>query len=390
MPVITACPDCGRKLRAPDEFAGKKVRCPGCQSVFVVSGDPEAAPETAPAMEGIETEPRSRRPSPPPPTEEDRERQYEEEPSFQEEPLLGRRLHEDDEYGDENAPVQRGNRAAWQKVASGLNFVIASIAILIGSYFVMLMGFLAIGMMAANFSQVAGPGTTVLAAPGARTGFVILMLGAILMQAVTYGVKVYGHYLGMSVPAGSGTRLKSLAVATFGLFAVMAGMWLSAAGIGFVTSPGTGFSMNPLSSLGGGFGTIATIVSAGLNLIGSLCYLAGFIVFILYLRGVARAVRRKDLANNAKYYLIIVIVAVIVAVVLGGMAVAALGFAAVTGSGPGGQPGAGATGAAIGGGLLFLGLTCLGSVGSLALFIWYIVLLFRMRSAVLDFARRGL
>jgi hypothetical protein len=35
MPIALKC-TCGKSLRTPDELAGKKVRCPGCQSVVVV------------------------------------------------------------------------------------------------------------------------------------------------------------------------------------------------------------------------------------------------------------------------------------------------------------------------------------------------------------------
>jgi hypothetical protein len=53
MPILINCPSCGRKLRVPDELLGKKVRCPGCQTMFAGTPEPAApvpaAATTAPA-----------------------------------------------------------------------------------------------------------------------------------------------------------------------------------------------------------------------------------------------------------------------------------------------------------------------------------------------------
>ena len=45
MPIPLSCP-CGRALKIKDEYAGRKVRCPACQSVLAV---PAARPEPEPA-----------------------------------------------------------------------------------------------------------------------------------------------------------------------------------------------------------------------------------------------------------------------------------------------------------------------------------------------------
>ncbi len=37
MPEIIACPDCGRKLRVPDDLLGHKVKCPSCGINFTAS-----------------------------------------------------------------------------------------------------------------------------------------------------------------------------------------------------------------------------------------------------------------------------------------------------------------------------------------------------------------
>ncbi|HZT83753.1 MAG TPA: hypothetical protein VFA26_26215 [Gemmataceae bacterium] len=38
MPITTACPNCQATVKAPDDMAGKKARCPKCQGVFVMPG----------------------------------------------------------------------------------------------------------------------------------------------------------------------------------------------------------------------------------------------------------------------------------------------------------------------------------------------------------------
>ena len=36
MPIETICQGCAAKLRVPDEFAGRKARCPNCRTVYTV------------------------------------------------------------------------------------------------------------------------------------------------------------------------------------------------------------------------------------------------------------------------------------------------------------------------------------------------------------------
>jgi tRNA A-37 threonylcarbamoyl transferase component Bud32 len=59
MPLVTRCPHCQKPAQVPDHFAGKQVRCPSCQKVFV---------STAPAREAVAAAaaPRPSAPAPPP------------------------------------------------------------------------------------------------------------------------------------------------------------------------------------------------------------------------------------------------------------------------------------------------------------------------------------
>jgi hypothetical protein len=48
MPEVTCCPECGKKLRVPDDLIGKKVRCPGCSLMFFAEIDAPADDEPEP------------------------------------------------------------------------------------------------------------------------------------------------------------------------------------------------------------------------------------------------------------------------------------------------------------------------------------------------------
>jgi hypothetical protein len=393
MPSITGCPECGRKLRLPDEFIGRKVRCPGCKTVFVAGSGEEAPQPGAAAASTVNDRPTpdrlGRSAAPAADEVEDREPADERE-ELDNEPLRGRRRHEDDEYGDPDSPGPRGNRAAWRRVLRGLNFVLISIAVAVGIALLLFIGQFvvsAVALSSINSAAPPGPGMP----PGfARAGIGFAVMGIIggVLSAANAVLKVYAHYLGMGVPDRAGGRLRTVAVCTFGLFALWALLSVCGSILTLVTGVGGAFSMNPFASFGGAFATIPLMIGAIVGLLGNLCYLAAFVCFIVYLRGVALAVRRKDVANNAKYFLIILVVMVGLGVLLTAVAVGALGFAAVSGSSPSGRVGTTATTAAIGGGLIVAALGCLGVIGYIGMFIWYLVLLFQVRSAVLPYAGR--
>src|SRR5438105_2551775 len=62
MPVIVKCPSCNGPLRVADELLGRKVRCPGCQTIFEASAPP---PEPPPPPQPPPAEPAPRRNEPP-------------------------------------------------------------------------------------------------------------------------------------------------------------------------------------------------------------------------------------------------------------------------------------------------------------------------------------
>jgi predicted Zn finger-like uncharacterized protein len=399
MPVITACPDCSRQLRVPDELRGKKVRCPSCKVIFMAegpadnaaSGAAEAAPRrAAPRDDFIEQPPP--RGLPPPRQEPDYDRREARDEFDADEQPRGRRLHEDDEYGNENVRGPVGDRAAWHRVALGLVLILISIAVSIIIPFVTAGGGAVIGAMAAsNAGAPSGrPITNPMALSGARGSFLALTIFATLLHTANACLKCYGHYLGTSVPDKPGTGLKARALATFGLFSAWTALSTSAGVLDIATGVGNSLSANPLAAFGGGFGTIPMMIAAGFNLIGLLCYMSGFVAFVLYLRALALAARHRDLANALKIFLISVCSVSTVLFVMAAIAVAVLGFAFLSaGPGAGAGPAPGQVNAAVGGVLATGGLICLGLLAFVGLGIWYIILLIQVRFAVVEYARYG-
>lgn len=58
--IKVRCASCGKTLQLPDQFAGKRGKCPGCQVMLTVPAAPTAAPAPAPAPAKV------RKPAPPP------------------------------------------------------------------------------------------------------------------------------------------------------------------------------------------------------------------------------------------------------------------------------------------------------------------------------------
>lgn len=49
MPAVLQCPSCESKLRVPDDLAGKKVKCPKCNTAFSAEVDGASSATAAPA-----------------------------------------------------------------------------------------------------------------------------------------------------------------------------------------------------------------------------------------------------------------------------------------------------------------------------------------------------
>ncbi|MFP6692587.1 MAG: hypothetical protein VB875_06205 [Pirellulales bacterium] len=73
MSIITQCPSCGKKLKAPDENAGKQARCPQCKKPFVIKAVAKATRSGAAVRSKSKPQPTARpQPRPQPQTQEPR------------------------------------------------------------------------------------------------------------------------------------------------------------------------------------------------------------------------------------------------------------------------------------------------------------------------------
>jgi hypothetical protein len=78
MPIPFNC-ECGKKLQAKDEFAGKRMKCPGCGTVLTIPGPAPASPPGVPAPPAVTLRPAFSAPAAPdtaPETEDQEEESF--------------------------------------------------------------------------------------------------------------------------------------------------------------------------------------------------------------------------------------------------------------------------------------------------------------------------
>jgi hypothetical protein len=143
---------------------------------------------------------------------------------------------------------------------------------------------------------------------------------------------------------------------------------------------------NPLSTLGMGVNPVLSVLSG-------LTSLAGFIVWIFFLRSVCVAVKNNDLARTLVVFLISSVVYVVVSIALWcilalivGASLVTLGGGVVSGrTSPGSAQAAGNVSLAM---LTIFG--CVIVLVGLGMYIWYLVLVHQVRAVVDRAARRRL
>lgn len=116
MPITVSCSECGTTLKAPDNAAGRKVKCPKCSAVIAVPAE---------AAEQISSEPPARtRPAPPPPARSSRDDDRGPRRSDRDDDDRGpRRSDRDDDYDDDPRPrrdIRQGDGAQGTGVQLGL------------------------------------------------------------------------------------------------------------------------------------------------------------------------------------------------------------------------------------------------------------------------------
>ena len=358
MPEIIACPDCGRKLRVPDDLLGRKVKCPGCSINFTASVIGDAPP---PLPQQVGTEPRGGR------KKADR---------YDDDPPRRRRDRDDrddvdDEAGDDDGDSPRSLRATWKKVRSGISFIIISIWVYLGAIGVFIIGMLFLTGMGAdsafrgNFSGAASAGA----------GMIALGLFVQVANLASMGLRVTGYAFGMAVPPKRNNAVRGLAIATFITGAANAALALLLLIITMIQNMDAVAGNFSFTALAGG-GSLGPLM-----LIEWLTWVGASIVFLFYLRSLCLSIRKDNVASTVTTYMISVgslgLVVFLLWIFIFGVAVLGIGSSSV-------QTARSAGGMAI----IGCGLMGIASLAALGLFIWYIVILHQIRGVVDSYIRK--
>lgn len=174
MATTYECPKCGRALKVPVELAGKKVKCPACQTIFITSPE-ETSPSPPPA---------------PPPAEE---------VPVEEEPVRTKSRRGDyyEEDEEEYRPRSRRGRAKSAVAAPAIALLVLGCVYVLVNVAGLILRFI-------NFSTVINrppPGVDAATAAGFKfgiyAGFGIELVGLLLGGAVILGalqMKNLGNY----------------------------------------------------------------------------------------------------------------------------------------------------------------------------------------------------
>ena len=109
MPLKIACAGCNAVLNVPEEAAGKRVKCPKCQSVLIV---PNAGPDFEMVDETPAASPKAK-PRPSVVRDEEPKRSRRKDDDDDEPRSKKRRSRDDDEEDDEPRPARRKSRASY-------------------------------------------------------------------------------------------------------------------------------------------------------------------------------------------------------------------------------------------------------------------------------------
>jgi len=418
MPEIVACPECGRKLKVPDEFLGKKVKCPQCSAMFKAEAEAggggggreereerlsdrigkrmgqeeerrrrerDEDDDDRPSRRGRDDDDdrgRSRRGRDDDDDDRPRSRRGRDDDDDYDRPSRSRRgrddYDDDDDYdrgsGGRN-PSPKQEKAGWKAVSLGLLLVIISLWISIGAALISFIGNFIIGALLGS----GGGNISTLA-----TMSYGLMIVVLLLYVAHFVTNIGGHGFTLATPPRRGWSTKPLGISSFACLAsgtlcfLFGYLWIFVT-IGLMTASPFG----PAAfGRGAGAGAAAPLIGL-LFLLGAGLYVAGSIVFMFYLNNVCLRIKRNDLAKNVIVCFIVIVAGTVIATLISCL------WAALLPSMIGGSRNPGeAIGSAYAMG--YVGLVLFGIMGlvGLAIYIWYIVLLYQVRGAVDTYIRR--
>ncbi|MGL4551827.1 MAG: hypothetical protein ACRC33_11630 [Gemmataceae bacterium] len=321
MPEITSCPDCDKKLKVPDTLIGKRVKCPGCKGLFTAR---------APGSAGLAT---GRTAPPPPPRRRDEEDEddrprgrrddYDDRRDRRDEDearVRGRRRDADEDDEDDRRPrrseqdrydVERPRDVAslWRGVKGGINLWVNGQWLLMA----VLGAYLAAALLVMLVALISRDLWVTMVLGGILYGLVLLAaLAAFVMQMIGMGQC-------MQAPNDEDHPTRTLAVAAFCCNIAPIVLSLLAFPVMFLI---------PV------LGALSTFVLAPLNV---ALIVAGWILWVMFLRSCAYQARSRDLAERLMRWLVtwlvftgsMIVLYVIVLIVMIGAGAAGGGRAAV-------------------------------------------------------------
>lgn len=264
MPITCTCPQCQKMLAISDEFAGQPMRCPLCMALFQSPGSPAAAP-MPPFAAG--PPPTPRREAPParqviPPNFEW--------PGSKEDPRRPKSGPAGAGLNGVRGSVSSSLAPGWHMVLRGLGIIPPSLLVVAATIF---------------FSRI----FLFLAAPEKETREIVLLI-AVPMTVLGTIAAVLGAALCCLVPPESGLRkLAQVTGGCLGAFLVVTLLTLAITSLFGSKTPET-------------TGAAAASVLLPLSSIPSvLLGLAGTVLFLFFLRGVALYFKNKRLAQGVLY-----------------------------------------------------------------------------------------
>jgi hypothetical protein len=289
----------------------------------------------------------------------------------------GRRLHEDDEYGEEDVSRSRG--AGWQGVRRGVRLLLLGMSLLGLAFIVGFVGNMMVGAAGPGFAPPPPGGRFPPPSPAA-SGMALVVAGLqMLLQLGWFGTKVAAYIFFLGVPARTGA--KGLAITQLSLLGVQILAAFALFGIAVTLGMGTALFSSPQLLLGAG---LSLLIVAILSMLATV---SETIVSLLFFKSVSEGLKARGLAKSWNY-LLMLYAAVITTFLFFAVVMVAMigGIASTAGSGP---PSPGAAGLVGGVGLVALCGGCVGGLMGLTWVIWYIVTLTRLNGVLQSRATRG-
>jgi hypothetical protein len=371
------CPNakCGRKLRVPDGAAGKRIRCPACNTSFTPAVEaPPSEEEEVPRRPGKrrpgKKEEVSSEPTAPPPKDQEEEPEEQEQEQEQEKKRKRKRRRKRKKVADDKDSLY--NQAGWRKVSRGFLLCIVAMWLWIGEMALGVVGILAIGGIGFGIFSSMGVGsgeegtgdadTAIATLAGLGAGLVLLFVAVNVLAFASSIMNLVGQFFCAFVPSEEG-NLQTVAILPFALSVtatLITWVWQI---IGLITTGFNGSIWTALPMSGGG-GWVGLIVDI-MEIVAAICWFR-------LLRGIALEAHDEPLSHQIGLYLVSCMGLAFGSCLFIPCSILAIVRLIPTEAGPGV--------------LVVFGIFLLLLAGLVA---WYLILLYKVRGAVLKLLRRA-